>query len=123
MDGASPLTVIVVVVLLAAGVAALVVMSFVGGTRPGLALQQVKGETGATAFEVTDVHGGLDWNGLTLQFIDPAGVDHADLYLSPPNGTVQFGDQIQLLSQPPGGTYLLRILDGDVELARVAPTF
>ncbi len=88
-----------------------------------MSLQQVRDGSGTTSFQVTDLHGSFDWAGVTVQFLDAAGVDHADLYLAMPDGAVHVGDHIALRSQPPGGTYLLRIVQGDTELARVAPTF
>ncbi|MES2153546.1 MAG: hypothetical protein V4510_00230 [bacterium] len=120
--GASPLTVILVAVLVAGGITALVVMSLVGGVHDALALQQVD-DHGVPAFQVTSVAGGVDWDHLSVQLVDPAGVDQAGIYLQAPNGTVTLGDVIHLRTLPPGGTYLLRILQDGTELTRLAVAF
>lgn len=98
-------------------------MSLVGGTRTTLQMQQIQDAGGRPAFQVTNVHGRLDWPGLTVQFIDPAGTDQAGMYLQAPNGTVELGNVVTLRTLPPGGVYLVRILQGETELARVAATF
>lgn len=123
---ASPLTVIALVVLVAAGVTAIAVMAFFGGGPSAMTVQQVDGPEGAgigTLFQVTSTNGGLDWQDVTVQFVDPAGVDRSGIYLEAPTGPVDPGDQIRLRTQPPAGTYLLRVMDGHQELARVSASF
>lgn len=118
-SGASPLTVITAVVLLVAAITAVLVMTFVGRGPSVLSLQETQ-DGAAPAFEVTAVHGSLEWDGLAVQLLDPAGVDRAGLYLDVPDGGVEVGDVLHLRSRPPAGTYLLRVLDGEAELTRVA---
>lgn len=116
---ASPLAVIVVIALVAAGATALVFFVAVDVTAPELAVQQVERD-GGRAFQVTQVRGGLSWDGLTVQLLDPSGADHAAFYLDPPAGPVAVGQLLPVRSSLPGGTWLLRILDGDQEIVRLA---
>jgi hypothetical protein len=116
---AAPLTVIATIAILAAAVTAIVLMATLGGGRSALRLQQVTAD-GNPAFQVTETHGGLSWDGLSVAFLDPAGVDQASLYLDLPNGSVETGDQIQVRVPPAAGTYVLVVSDGARELARVA---
>jgi len=119
-DGAaaSPLMVIATFVLVASGVTALLFFAFVDTAPPAVSLQQTS-DGGNPAFQVVSEHGGLGWEDLGVQFIDPAGTDRAAAYLLVPNGTVDSGDRITLRSAPPGGSYLLRLVDGERELARL----
>ena len=114
--------VIATFVLVASGLTALLFFAFVDTAPPAVSLQQVS-DGGNAAFKVVDEHGGLDWEKLSVQFVDAGGVDHASFYLVVPGGPVQTGDQIQLRSGPPAGTYLLRVFDGERELARLSAAF
>jgi hypothetical protein len=111
--------VIATFVLVAAGITALLFFAFVDTAPPAVSVQQVS-DQGVPAFQVVSEHGGLDWEGLTVQFVDFAGNDQADLYLQVPTGEVETGDRITLRSGTPGGTYLLRLFDGERELSRVS---
>ncbi|MFO1533369.1 MAG: hypothetical protein ABR562_06705 [Thermoplasmatota archaeon] len=119
-EAASPLMVIATFVLVASGVTALLFFAFVDTSPPSVSLQQVS--DGAPAFKVVAEHGGLKWESLKVQFVDSAGADHADVYLEIPNGELQTGDRIALRSGLPAGNYLLRVFDGERELARLSLT-
>jgi hypothetical protein len=119
VDAASPLTVLAVFVLVAAGVTALAV-HFLSGNGPSVVTIQQVDDGGPGAFQVTSVHGDLQWTHLTVRFIDPAGVDRASLYLAVPQGPVAVGDQLAYRTAPPAGPYLLQVLDGSTELVRLA---
>lgn len=116
-DAASPLMVIATFVLVASGVTALLFFALVDTAPPALSLQRVD-QQGIPAFRVVDEHGGLSWDQLTVQFVDPAGTDQASLYLDVPAGEILPGQVITLRSGLPAGTYLLRLHDGERELAR-----
>jgi hypothetical protein len=116
--GASPLMVIATFVLAAAGITALLFFAFVDTAPPALSLQQVD-DGGVPAFRVVDEHGGLAWDELSVRFIDPAGRDQAEFFLDVPAGDVEPGDTITLRSGLPGGTYHLRVFDGERELHRL----
>lgn len=116
---ASPLAVIVVIALVAAGITALVFFAAVDVAGPELAVQQVDRD-GGRAFQVTQVRGDLSWDDLTVQFLDPSGADHAGFYLDRPAGTVVVGQVLGVRSGLPAGTWLLRISDGDQEIVRLA---
>jgi len=116
-DAASPLMVIATFVLVASGVTALVFFAFVDMAPPAVSLQRID-QQGVPAFRVVDEHGGLSWDELKVEFVDPAGADQASVYLEVPAGDILPGDLIKLRSGLPAGTYLLRLHDGERELAR-----
>lgn len=116
---ASPLTVVVTVVILAAlltvGLYALVF------DRPEESLGLVaRRDGGGLHFDVAQERGGLEWDELTVRFIDRAGTDLASTHLQVPSGPVDRDDRVQAHPLPPGGTYLLLVLKGDTELVRLA---
>ena len=115
---ASPLVVIatfvLVAILLTAGAYALFF------DRPEDRLQVVAVDAeGRLAFEVTQVAGGLAWSDVTLRFLDRAGTDQAGLFLEVPVGAIGKGDRIGVDPQPAAGSYLLLVLEGGNELARL----
>jgi len=114
-EAASPLMVIATFVLVAAGLTALLFFAFVDTAPPSLSLQQ---DAGAATFQVVALHGSIDWSHVQAHFVDHAGTDHATWLDVPTSGAVHAGDRITLKVQPPAGQYLLRIFDGDRELAR-----
>lgn len=88
--------------------------------RPEPRLQVVQHQDGsATSFEVTHAGGGLQWEEVTLRFLDRAGTDQAGHFLVEPSGDVDEGDVIGVSPQPPGGTYVLLVLKGGDELTRL----
>lgn len=113
--------VIATFVFVASGVTALLFFAFVDMAPPAVSLQQVN-EGGGPAFRVVSQHGSLEWEALNVTFTDAAGFDLAGFYLLLPNGTVDESDTIQLRSGLPAGPYLLRLWDGERELAREALT-
>ena len=117
-DGASPLAVIatfvLVAIVLTAGAYALLF------DRPEPRLQVVLDAQGeAPAFTVSEAGGGLDWDKVTLRFLDRAGTDHAADFLHEPAGAVDEGDKIAVDPRPPSGTYLLVVLEDGHELSRL----
>lgn len=115
---ASPLVVIAtfvaVAVLLTAGIYA------VAFDRPEDRLHVVAVDVnGSLAFDVTQAAGGLSWDELTLRLLDRAGTDQSATFLQVPAGDVNPGDRITVSPQPPAGSYLLLVLQGSDELARL----
>lgn len=110
--------VIATFVLVAAGLTALLFFAFVDTAPDTLAIEQ-RPSDGGPAFRVVSKHGDLAWEGLTVRFIDPAGVDRAGVFLALPNGTVDTDDAITMRTLPPPGTYHLRIYRGEAELERL----
>lgn len=117
-DAASPLVVLTTFVL--AAVLVTVIVYAVAFDRPEERIELVAvNEAGALAFDVTRAGGGLSWTDLTVRFLDRAGTDQAGVFLHLPNGTVSRGDRITVEPQPAAGTYLLLVLHGGDELARL----
>ena len=115
---ASPLVVITTFVLVA--ILLTVIVYAVAFDRPEDRIELVAVDNaGALAFDVTRAGGGLTWNELTVRFLDRAGTDQAGVFLHLPNGTVNRGDRITVAPQPPAGTYVLLVLHGGEELARL----
>lgn len=119
VHAASPLVVIATFVLGAVLVTALAYALLFDRPEDRLQLVQVEGQDGALAFEVSQAQGGLDWDQVTLRFIDRANTDQADLFLHPPRGGVDKGDVVTVAPRPPAGTYLLLVLHDGSELSRV----
>jgi hypothetical protein len=116
---ASPLTVIVTVVIVAALLTVGVYALFFDRPEAAVGLVATRDAEGLH-FDVTRERGGLEWEDLTLRFLDRAGTDLAPHYLQVPTGSVDREDRVQVSPLPPGGTYLLLLLHGDDELARLA---
>lgn len=89
--------------------------------EPGVALVAVRDE-GALAFDVTKASGGLDWNQVTLRFLDRAGTDLAASYLQIPPGSIEPEDRVMVTPLPPAGTYLLLVFQDGKELSRLSVT-
>lgn len=121
-EAASPLTVILTIALVAAGLTAVLFFAFVDVAGRQLSLERVT-ENGAVAFRVTAVHSSQQWSDLEVRFVTPGGTDQAGFYLDVPSGAVHAGDVIHLRSQPPSGTYLLEVRHTGVTEARVAAPF
>ncbi len=117
-DAASPLVVIATFVLAAVLVTALGYALLFDRPEPRLQVVLVQ-EGGATSFEVTQAGGGLDWDEVTLRFLDRAGTDQAGHFLVEPTGGVSKGDAIAVRPAPPSGTYLLLVLKEGDELSRL----
>jgi hypothetical protein len=119
---ASPLVVITTFVLVA--VLLTVVIYALAFDRPetDVSLVAVRGEGGSLAFDVTDSSGGLDWNEVTLRFLDRGGSDVAGSFLQVPTGAIDLEDRVAVSPLPPAGTYLLLVFHGDDELSRLAVT-
>lgn len=115
LEAASPLVVILTVVLVAVGLTTLVFFLVVDTTATLLEIQQVEGP----AFQVTDTSGDLAWGELEVVFLDRAGEDLAATFLSVPTGPVEEGDRITLRQHPPGGDYLLVVRFEGEDLARL----
>lgn len=111
---ASPLTVVLVVVLIAVAVTSALWFAFDDDAPPSMEVQEVEG-----GFEVTDTGGRLNWDELQLRLLDAAGEDHAERFLEMPSGEVEAGDRIGLAQPLPGGRWLLVAQDGDRELVRL----
>ena len=116
---ASPLTVIVTFVLVAVLITVAVYALFFDRPEPGVGLVVVRDDAGVH-LDVTRETGDLVWPDLTFRFLDRAGTDVAAHYVHPPAGAVDLDDRIELYPLPPGGTYLLLVLHGEDELARLA---
>ncbi|HLF16190.1 MAG TPA: hypothetical protein VI796_02015 [Candidatus Thermoplasmatota archaeon] len=114
---ASPLVVLSVFVLVAAGITALGFYLFFDRADPAIVLRPA-GET-AEGFVVHDVTGSFRWGALDVELLNSAGTDRADLYLDLPSGEVDRDDVISLERPLPGGTYLLRLLDDGDEVGRL----
>ena len=118
---ASPLTVLSVFVLVAAGVTAVGFFLFYDPEDEAITLRQA--DDPGFGFIVAGVEGEFEWSGLDLEFVDAAGEDRAALYLMPPAGRVGEGDAIELRHQVPAGSYTLRLMDGDEEVGRLVARF
>jgi hypothetical protein len=117
-QAASPLVVIAtfvgVAILLTVGIYALVF------DRPEDRLQVVERETdGELTLEVTQAAGGLDWEDVTLRYLDRAGTDQAASFLVKPSGGVDEGDVIHVSPRPPAGSYVFIALRDGQELSRL----
>ena len=116
---ASPLTVIVTVVVVAVLLTVAIYALFFDRPEPAVGLVAQRDGEGLH-FDVTQERGGLEWGELTFRFLDRAGTDLAAHYIRPPTGSVDREDRVEVSPLPPGGSYLLLVLHGEDELARLS---
>lgn len=116
-SAASPLTVILVVMLATAGLVAL--LFFTLEPDPPATMEVQPGEG---AFNVAKVRGSLDWEDLEMRLVDRAGYDRATLYLDIPEGRVDVGDSLGVDEHAPAGTYVLVVSKDGRELSRATMT-
>ncbi|MEK6975258.1 MAG: hypothetical protein AABY18_02835 [Candidatus Thermoplasmatota archaeon] len=121
-QAASPLVVIATFVLGAIVLTAIAYAFLLDRPEPRLQLVAVD-DAGGVSFEVTHEGGSLDWDGITLRFLDRAGTDQAGNFLQPPTGDVDKGDRIGVSPLPPAGTYLLLVMSDGDELSRLVVEF
>lgn len=117
-SAASPLVVILTVVLVVVGLTSL--GWFLFGGEPASMEVQLVDQDGVRAFQVTRTGDADTWGDLEVRFITPSGTDRADLYLDvpAPDIPVRPGDQIPFAKTPPAGTYLLQIFEDGEERLR-----
>lgn len=116
---ASPLTVIVTVVVIAVLLTVAIYALFFDKPEQAVGLVAARDSEGLH-FDVTQESGDLVWADLTFRFLDRAGTDLAPHYIRPPTGAVDREDRVEVSPLPPGGTYLLLLMHGEDELARLA---
>lgn len=120
-QAASPLVVLTTFVVLAVLVTVVVYALAFDRPEPGVSLVAVRDE-GALAFDVTKVSSTLEWDEVTLRFLDRAGRDVSEAYLQVPLGSIDRADRVAVFPLPPAGTYLLLIFHEGDELSRLAVT-
>jgi hypothetical protein len=118
-SAASPLTVIVTFVVVAVLLTVAIYALFFDKPETSVGLVTVRDASGLH-FDVAKESGDLAWDGLSFRFLDRAGTDLAGQYVHPPAGAVDRDDRVEVYPLPPGGTYLLLLLHGEDELARLA---
>lgn len=121
-SAASPLVVLTTFVLVAVLVTIVVYALVFDRPEPGVDLVAVRDDGGELAFDVTEASGGLQWEEVSLRFLDRSGADLSSSYLQVPVGSIDREDRIGVHPLPPAGTYLLLVFDDDEELARLAVT-
>lgn len=117
---ASPLAVIVTVVLVAIGLTSLA--WFLLADDGAVMEVQLIEEDGVKSFQVTRVGQSMDWGDLDVRFVTPSGSDQAGVYLTlpDPGDPVRPGDAITFQRTPPAGTYLLQVFEGGEERVRLS---
>ncbi|HET6398477.1 MAG TPA: hypothetical protein VFH47_02860 [Candidatus Thermoplasmatota archaeon] len=115
-QAASPLTVI----LVAAAFTAILVGATVYLLTPkgGEEAWIVQPQAEPPAFVVAKAPAGATWEDVRVELRNAGGTDRTADYLQLPTGRVQEGQVLQLPDGLPAGYYVLRLLDGERELAR-----
>jgi hypothetical protein len=117
-QAASPLVVIATFVLVAVILTAGAYALFFDRPEPSLTVVEQR-HGGVLSFNVTYVHGGMDWADVKVRFLDAAGTDQAGFFLTKPTGAISKGDVVQVAPQPNAGTYLFLVIHNGNELSRV----
>lgn len=117
-EAASPLAVIVAVVLVATFATIAVYALFFDRPEPGVELVARREGTGPLEFEVHRAAGGLQWSALELRLVDRGGHDLRPT-LHVPEGDVRRGDVVRVDPLPAAGTYVLLAVHDGRELDRV----